>query len=378
MNKKIAVIGGGIAGLTFAITMKDKGYTCVVFEKAPEFKEIGAAISVFPNALRVFEDLGFVDEILNNSGHATTGHMKIPKGKSLVVRQLNYEYPIVCIHRGELLQILLSKTDGIEKHTDHELAGIEKMEDGKLNVRFVNGKEYIFDAVVGADGLHSKTREYVINDGKPIFRGYNIWRGIAESDFSVGFASETQGRGQRVGIVPIKEGVYGWWATANEAFMQDDEPEGSKAKLQRLFGDWHDPIPELMQKSEVILKNSLMDRPPTKGWNKDNVVLVGDAAHPTTPNLGQGGCTAIEGAYLLARSIQKQGLTKSAYDQYEAIHFPRVKDVNLVSLKFGEVGQYSNPIAVSLRNMMYRIIPSKFTMRLMDKYFSYDVRKVLK
>ena len=156
----------------------------------------------------------------------------------------------------------------------------------------------MFDAVVGADGIHSVVRKHIINDGEPIFRGYNIWRGIVEINFDIGYGSETFGKGKRVGIVPIKDGVYGWWATCNEKFMQDDKPETPKEKLNRLFGDWHYPIAELINNTDHILKNSIIDRKPQKGWTNGNTTLLGDAAHPTTPNLGQGGCMAIEGAYI--------------------------------------------------------------------------------
>jgi 2-polyprenyl-6-methoxyphenol hydroxylase-like FAD-dependent oxidoreductase len=184
------------------------------------------------------------------------------------------------------------------------------------------------------------------------------------------------GKSQRVGIVPIKDGVYGWWATCNEEFMQDDEPEGTRVKLKRLFGNWRHPIPSLIEETEVILKNSLSDRIPTKGWSKNNVILIGDAAHPTTPNLGQGGCTAIEGAYLLAKCIDKYGLTEKAYKRYEELHFDRAKQINQESLRLGKIGQLSNPLAISLRNLLFYLTPSSISIKLLSKYFNRRVTKI--
>ena len=126
---------------------------------------------------------------------------------------------------------------------------------------------------------------------------------------------------------PVKAGQFGWWATLNESFMQTDEPEGTRQKLLAHFGDWHYPIPELIQHTELILKNSLTDRVPVRGWYKGKVVVLGDAAHPSTPNLGQGGCMAIEGAYILARCIDTYGLTPQAFARYEDLHFPRASRI---------------------------------------------------
>ncbi|HLU90135.1 MAG TPA: FAD-dependent monooxygenase, partial [Cyclobacteriaceae bacterium] len=236
-----------------------------------------------------------------------------------------------------------------------------------------NGDTGVFDAVIGADGIHSTVRKYIINDGPPIFRGYNVWRGVVKADFDKSYASETYGKGQRVGIVPIKDGVYGWWATCNEAFMENDEPEGTQNKLMRLFGNWHHPIPELIINTEKILKNSLADRVPRKGWSKENIVLVGDAAHPTTPNLGQGGCIAIEGAYLLAQCINKYGLSSRAYSLYEKHQFPRAKQIVNESLRLGILGQISNPIVIGVRNFFVKITPSWLAMKIFNKHFSYRV-----
>jgi 2-polyprenyl-6-methoxyphenol hydroxylase-like FAD-dependent oxidoreductase len=131
-----------------------------------------------------------------------------------------------------------------------------------------------------------------------------------------------------------------------------------------------------MEKTEVILKNSLSDREPTKGWSKSNAVLIGDAAHPTTPNLGQGGCTAIEGAYLLAKCIEKYGPTKIAYERYESLHFERAKEINKESLRLGKIGQLSNPMLIGLRNLIFMLTPSSISVKLLSKYFDRRVTKL--
>lgn len=374
MKRKIAIIGGGIAGLTFARCISDD-YETHIFEKKQEFGEVGAAISVFPNALCVMDEIGLLDSILNTSGKFENVYLKTDKGNILSKSTPKSDYPVVCIHRANLHKILLTDINA-HLHIDSGVKKLTNLNNGQVEIIFANGKSSVFDAVIGADGIHSIVRKHIINDGDPIFRGYNIWRGVVKTNFDIGYASETYGKGQRVGIVPIKDGVYGWWATYNEGFLKDDEPEGTKQKLKRLFGNWHYPIPELIENTENILKNSLSDRIPHKGWTNGNITLIGDAAHPTTPNLGQGGCMAIEGAYLLAKCINKYGLSSKAYEIYEKYQFPRSKEIISESLKLGKMGQITNPILITLRNFFFKIIPSSVAMKMIDKYFSYRVTEL--
>lgn len=371
-SQEIAIIGGGIAGLTLAICLKTSEYSCHVFEKNAEFKEVGAAISVFPNALRVFQELGFVDELVTAGGELRQVFLKTDRGEVLAQSAPTYDLPTLCMHRADFHTILL-KHAGAYLHPNHEVRALTNLPSGQVEIAFTNGTRQVFDAVIGADGIHSRVRQFVIGDGEPLFRGYNIWRGVVDSNFDSGYGSETYGKGKRVGIVPIRKGRYGWWATCNESFMESDEPEGTRAKLQRLFGDWHHPIPELMSKTEHIIKNSLTDRISVRGWTKGNVTLLGDAAHPTTPNLGQGGCIAVEGAYLLAKAIGHYGLTRQAFERYEAVQFPRAKSVVDASLRMGRMGQLENGAAIFFRNLVFKLTPSSVALRMIDQFFSYRV-----
>lgn len=373
--KKIAIIGGGIAGLTFARCLSSKEYDIHIFEKKENFGEVGAAISVFPNALCVIDSIGLLPTILKNSGEFKNVYFKTDKGTILSKSEPKSDYPVICIHRGELHRILL---EGIEAklYKNYSLNSIVECSDGMTQINFEDGKHMKFHAVIGADGIHSKVREYVINDGTPVFRGYNIWRGVVKTNFDIGYASETYGKGKRVGIVPIKDGVYGWWATCNEEYLQDDNPEGTKEKLNRLFKDWHYPIADLINNTDSILKNSLVDREIQTGWTKGNITLLGDAAHPTTPNLGQGGCMAIEGAYILAKSIQKYGLTEKAFQRYEELQYPRSSTIVNESRKLGKMGQITNPLLIGVRNFIIKNMPASVSMKMIDKYFSYRVTKI--
>lgn len=374
MNE-IAIIGGGIGGLTLAICLKNKGYTCHIYEKNTEFREVGAAISVFPNALKVYQELGLLDDLLRAGGVVEDVFLKTQSGRILSQTKPRYDLPTLCMHRTDLHTLLL-KNAGAVLHPNHKVETIETLHTGQVGIGFTNGTCKTVDAVVGADGLHSFVRQHIIGDGDPVFRGYSIWRGVCQINLHAGYCSESYGIGKRVGIVPIKDGTFGWWATLNEPFMQTDEPEGTRQKLLAHFGDWHAPIPELIQRTERIIKNSLTDRVLVGGWSKGNIVLLGDAAHPTTPNLGQGGCMAIEGAYILAKCIDRYGLSAAAFSRYERLHFPRAKTIVDASLKLGAIGQSENRLMNGLRNTLFALMPPALTMKLIDQYFAYDVTKL--
>jgi 2-polyprenyl-6-methoxyphenol hydroxylase-like FAD-dependent oxidoreductase len=319
--------------------------------------------------------LGLLQKILNSSGQIQKVFFKTSNGKILSKSEPAYDYPVICMHRASLHGILLANIDA-KLYTSYDLESIHNKEDGTVELIFGNGEVKHFDAVIGADGIHSAVRKFVVNDGDPVYRGYNIWRGIVKTDFDIGYGSETYGIGKRVGIVPIKDGIYGWWATCNEEYKQDDKPEGSKDKLKRLFKGWHYPTSELIENTEHILKSSISDRIPKKGWAKGNVILIGDAAHPSTPNLGQGGCMAIEGSYILAKSINKYGLAKKAYERYEELQFPRSKMIVNESLKMGKIGQLSSPVLAWLRNLTLKLMPPAIAIKMVDKFFSYRVTKI--
>ncbi|WP_224996406.1 FAD-dependent monooxygenase [Cesiribacter sp. SM1] len=379
MNKetKIGIIGGGIGGLTLALTLEHFGFSNYrIFEQAPAFKEIGAALSVWPNALRVYRKIGVYEQLIPYWGEIEAAYIKTSSGRVLSQVKPQYDLPAVCMHRADLHAVLLKNVPPDRLFPAHPLAEFRQEEKGAVVVNFEQQEQQTFDLLLGADGIHSRVRQQIIGDGTPIYRGYNIWRGVAALDVPQGYGSETWGRGARVGIVPIKGNSFGWWATLNEQEAESDEPEGTLRKLKRLFGGWHYPIPHLFDNSQNIIKNPLGDRLPRKGWSRGRVTLLGDAAHPTTPNLGQGACMAIEGAYLLSHCLHHYSAYEQAFAQYEKLHYPRTKEVIEQSLLNGRMGQLEHPLLVALRNGAVSLMPDKLSAKMLDKYFSYDVTAV--
>jgi 2-polyprenyl-6-methoxyphenol hydroxylase-like FAD-dependent oxidoreductase len=186
--------------------------------------------------------------------------------------------------------------------------------------------------------------------------------------------SETWGLGRRFGVVPMTDGRVYWFATQNAKEGEQDESGQTKAHLRKLFDSWHEPVESILEATEesAILRNDIYDRDPIPQWSKDRVTLLGDAAHPTTPNLGQGGCQAIEDGVVLAVCLATIDNVKAALRKYETRRAPRVREIVLASRRVGTLAQLENPIFGFLRNLAIRATPRSISSRQLDSVVSFE------
>ena len=366
---QIAIIGGGIGGLTTALALRRAGFEPEVYEQAPELLEIGAAIALWPNAMRVLEQLQLTESILERAGVMEEIRWLDRHGRLInrvrLANQLNI--PSVALHRADLQQSLLHALPNDSIHLAHTIQNLEQRGE-RMIATFSNGHTVEADLLIGADGIHSRVRARVINDGEPIDRGYTIWRGICPTTPSAippGTAIEVQGRGQRFGIGPVGLGRVGWWTTINNSGTGD---------LRELFAGWYQPVLELIEAtpSSSILRAGAFDRVPTRNWGHGRMTMLGDAIHPTTPNLGQGGCLAMEDAMVLARCFEKYGANEAALRQYERLRYKRTTAVTRYSRLYGNVGQWENLWAAAMRKTAIALAPEALILRVMQIVFDYD------
>ncbi len=364
---QIAVIGGGIGGLTAALALRQHGFQAEVFEQAPALLDVGAAIAIWPNAMRVLERLQLTEKILERAG-LMREICWLDQNGFLINRVSieNREHPAVALHRADLQSILLHSLPADSIHLGHSLVEY-KQQDNKMIARFANADTVEADFLIGADGIHSDVRLQLIKDGDPVFRGYTVWRGIAPqipNEIPPETAIELHGRGKRFGMGPVGVGRLGWWATAN---TDTDE-------LSSLFTGWYRPILQLIEATPKtsILKTRAQDRAPTKNWGSGRMTLLGDAVHPTTPNLGQGGCLAMEDALVLARCFERHGAGEEALRQYKRLRYKRTARVTRYSRYYGAVGQWENAWGRGLRKTALSLVPSTLARRLMQIVFDYD------
>jgi len=365
---RIAIIGGGIGGLTAALALRQYGFEPEVFEQAPELLDVGAAIAIWPNAMRVLTHLNLTDEILAEAGVMDEIRWLDQHGRLINrVSIKDQQFPAVALHRADLQHTLLTALPQQSIHLDSSLVEYEHRGE-KMIATFANGDTIESDFLIGADGIHSDVRSQFLNDNDPIFRGYTVWRGISPtipSALPSAAAIEFHGRGKRFGVGPVGKGRLGWWATANTANIDD---------LLRLFDGWYPPVLQLIEATQPssILKTRAFDRPSTRNWGRGRMTLLGDAIHPTTPNLGQGGCLAMEDALVLARCFEKYGATEEALRKYERARQKRTSALAKYSRYYGAIGQSENAWARGLRRTALSLIPESLARRLMEIVFNYD------
>lgn len=374
---QILIVGAGIGGLTAAIALRQAGFGVEVFERAAELKEIGAGIGLSANAIRVLKHLGLMEQVVNRGTVIKTAVGYTSEGGTLSRLPINLtDVPSVCLHRAELQQALFSAVPPACVHLGEEFVHFEKTSKG-VSAHFVSGRTASGDVLIGADGLRSRVRAQLIGDGEPVYRGYQCWRGVCNHPASE-LLTETFGLGLRAGLVPIGRRGTAWWCTANEAEFANDAPEDAKSKLLRWFGNWHQPIPDVIGGTDptAIIKTAMYDRRPVKTWSKECCTLLGDAAHPTTPNMGQGGCMAIEDGAMLVRCLSNYSDPAVAFRVYERLRYGRTAKVTRISRHYGAIGQWKTSGVVWFRNTLLRLGSGKAATKRYIKFVSYDPYKV--
>ena len=311
----VGIIGGGIGGLAVASALQRQGIQITVFERNPELREIGAGLTLWANGVQVLRQLGLADALAAVSAPLTHFECWSWRGKRLGSMRLDtierlVGAPSLGIHRADLLRLLAGEVSQGSIHLNADCVGFRPEQETIIS-HFADGQQHQTDLLVGADGLHSVIREQLLGKEPPRYSGYTCWRGVAvfeERHVSPGISSETWGRGRRFGMLPIGNGRVFWYATHNCPAGEQDRAGERKSRLSRLFGGWREPIGRLIDATdeEAILRNDIFDRRPVRHWGSGRVTLLGDAAHPPTPNLGQGACQALEDALILAGCLADQ------------------------------------------------------------------------
>lgn len=296
-ERNALVIGAGIGGLAAAIGLRRAGWSVSVLERAPVIAEVGAGLTLWPNAVKALAALG-LDVTDRSVPTISRGNIRTPRGR-WVRRNHPEDVGVLAIHRAGLHDVLRKALPESALHTDTEVTAVAT--DGAVTCA---GEELWADLVVAADGVNSVARR-TLWSGDAVFQHRTVWRGVTPSG-SVWPVQEslTMGRGEQVGVLPLPgERVY-WFLTANEPrpniLYADD-----RAEVLRRIGTWHGPIPELVSATpeDQVLHNDMLDIDPVPTFVKDRVVLLGDAAHAMTPDLGQGACQALEDAVVLAANV---------------------------------------------------------------------------
>jgi 2-polyprenyl-6-methoxyphenol hydroxylase-like FAD-dependent oxidoreductase len=379
------IIGAGIGGLAAAVALRQAGYAVRVFERAQELKEVGAGITLWPNAVKALRKLGLETIVDEQSIPTAVGGIYTWQGK-VVAQTTTSEVerlcgaPTVALHRAELQVALLHALEELAPGEPVVQFGahLERFEQDNQGITafFADGRQARGSLLVGADGIHSVVRQQIFGSEPPRYAGFTAWRAITPMPADVKLlAGECWGRGQVFGIVPLsRERIY-WFATHNVPEGEEDMPSGRKQELLRLFQGWYPAIPTLINATpeDAILHNDIYDRPPLATWSQGRVTLLGDAAHPMTPNLGQGACQALEDAVVLGASLRAGGSIQQALQIYQATRLPRANLVATRSRQVGALVQRSGRLACWARNMLIRLLPASLRLKQLEPFITYEV-----
>ena len=289
---KTAIIGGGIAGLTAAIALKRIGVETEVFEAAPEIKPVGAGLGLAANAIKAFRKMGIADDVIA-AGHCLNGFTILDeKGRTITrtdSRAMSQKHGLdnLAIHRGRLHEVLLRHLDPATLHAGKRAVDFQETAEG-VTLYFQDGSQFQAQQVVVADGIHSPLRRKLLPASSPRYAGYTCWRAVVDYPGAEGQqeATETWGPKGRFGIVPLAEGKMYWFACLN---APQNSPEMKAFRVQdllRVFGQYHALIPDILKRTqdEQLLWNDICDLEPLRQYAFGRLVLIGDAAHATTPN----------------------------------------------------------------------------------------------
>lgn len=378
-QRAATIVGGGIGGLAAAIALHRRGWHVEVLERAPQFTEIGAGISLWPNALRALHSLGLADTVRALGAVEATGGVRDRRGRWLS-RTDNAElarrfgHPLVVLHRADLLRALTEALPADSLKSGSEVSEVRDDDRGPA-VEHPGGVSRP-DLVIGADGLRSAVRGALWPDAAgPRYARYTAWRMVTEPlARPPAEGGATWGRGERFGYTALPGGRMYCFATASlpagaASGAASGAPSGASEhdELLRRFGSWPDPIPALLASvpADAVLRHDLYDLPPLPSFVRGRVALIGDAAHAMTPNLGQGACQALEDAVTLAHCLDGTPDVAAALRSYDLLRRPRTQAITRRSARLGAVGQLSWPPAVLLRDTAARLMPGRATLRSM-------------
>ena len=374
---KALVIGSGIGGLTAAIALRRAGIEVSVFERAGELKEIGAGLSLMANATKALNGLGLAGVLRGTGEPITVAEIRRWQGDVLSrVPAWRLAEKVgagsAAVHRADLQKTLEWELGDEEITLDAQCVGFEQ-DDGGVRAFFADGVERGADLLVGADGLRSTVRQGLLGDGPPRYAGYTAWRAVVSPEDGLvpaGQALEVWGRGVRFICARVGQGRVYWAATKNAPEGERDASGmAAKNEILRLCAGWLEPVEALVSATDEadILRTDIYDRDPVRGrWGRGRVTLLGDAAHPMTPDMGQGACQAIEDAVALAERLKAARGVEAALAAYEKGRARRTAAIVRGSRRMGRVAQLRNPLACRLRDAAIRAVPARVQMRQLE------------
>lgn len=363
-NLKIAIIGAGIGGMTAAIALRKAGFSPVVYEQAPVLGEVGAGLSLSPNAVKALEHLGlggFLAESANEPLTQWTHHGETNEDLVKIDRRScrdDYGAAYYQIHRADFHAELAKRfADDAEGSLvlGKTLSAVENDPENPVAV-FDDGERVSADVIIGADGIRSAVRDNLFDDRNVKFTGHMAWRGLIPAEKLPSFFSDAASHvwvcpGLNFVCYPVRRGALVNFVAFSRAEDWVEESWSAKAEpgeLKALFGHWCEPVQTILNHADedTCFRWGLFSRDPLPVLYKERIALIGDAAHPMLPYFGQGASSAIEDSLVLARCFTASESVDEALERYNASRIERASTLQRESNLGGERLQGIDPYAL--------------------------------
>jgi len=390
---KALIIGGGIAGPVTGIFLKQAGIDAEVFEAWPYSTGIGGGLQIAPNGMHVLAEIGLADEMIRRGSVADSFDFYSQKGDRLGSLNRNmkarFGQPAVNMCRATLNEMLINQAwcANVELRFEKRLVAIEDRADQPVVAHFADGTFAEGDFVIGADGVHSAVRGHVIPDGpKPFdtgligFGGFVPRSVIADSPI-----------GQRVVTTFGQSGFFGygfcsadvedglmWWSTqpshgVDAATYRAMSQDQLRQHLRQFHAGWHDPIAQIIDAARNIVVTDTLDVATLPTWSRKRTLLIGDAAHATSPHAGQGASLALEDAMRLGRLMAAKQELSLTFQNFEAERRPRAEKIVALARRNGNSKREFSPTGAWIRDRMLKLL-LPVTAKGMDWMYRYDPR----
>jgi 2-polyprenyl-6-methoxyphenol hydroxylase-like FAD-dependent oxidoreductase len=353
---RAVVVGAGIGGLAAAIALEQAGVDAVVIERAPELREVGFGLVVSANATAAMRRLGLRDALATSGSHVQRAEVRNPRGELLTL--IDYEalrWETYGILRSELQRLMLAAVPAERLRLGTTCIGAT--EDGRA---FLEGADPLAaDVVIGADGIRSVVRRSLFGEEPLRYGGHRAWRaGTRFDDERVRDRFvEVWGVGGGFGFGPAGPGRVYWYCF--ETIPENAAaPERPRDELLQRYGSWFEPIPALIESTDTdaIEPTFTYDRRPRRTWGRGRVTLLGDAAHPMKPNIGQGAAQALEDAVVLG-SCMADGDPERALRAYEQKRVRRANAVVRASRRAGRAAEVRSALGARVRDAAMKALP---------------------
>ena len=370
-HNHIAIIGGGISGLALGCILQEAKIPVAIFEQSSEVSNYGAGISLSPNGIKILKNLGIYQDILERSANPKNA-IHFSNNKQIK----SFDVDVITTSRKTLYEVLLEKYIelGGEILFNHKLRSIDI---NNSELHFSNNITYKVKHIAACDGIKSICRNQILPKDNPVYSGYSVWRSIV--DKKQDNIETLLGPNHHIVTYPISSSKISFVAAVktNKEYIESWKSPGSLEELKLDLPISAYNFLSFLDDRSILYKWGVYTRPAPMRLCFENLTLLGDAAHPIVPFIGQGGCLALEDAYAFGKLIHRyKGDIKNSQRAYENLRLPRIHKIKSLSERQGYLNHIKNPILVMGRNMIIKYAPS-IGMHSIKQIWDYDIDRAL-